>query len=415
MNIHIINIGDELLIGQVVNTNAAWMAAALNANGMLLTNIATVGDTVQAITSALNIALKSADVVLMTGGLGPTKDDITKTTLARFFDSPLIMDSEALENVRKIFEQRGLPLTATNRTQAEVPACCEVIINKHGTAPCMWFEHQGKVVVAMPGVPYEMQQLMTGDIIPRLKSHFQSEHFLHKTVLTYGIGESFLSDKLAGFEAQLPAHIKLAYLPNMGIIRLRLSANGNNINQLEIDIKSHLELLLSCIGEYVWGYDDDTFELAIGKMLCQSGATLAVAESCTGGYISHLITSVAGSSAYFRGGAIAYHNDIKENLLEIPTAYLTEYGAVSRQTAEAMALGVQKHFNSDYAIATTGIAGPSGGTEAKPVGTVWIAIATAEGVHAAEYHFPATSRIHAIYRASTQALNNLLKILSDNI
>ncbi len=407
MNVHIINIGDELLIGQVVNTNASWMAAELNAEGMSVSQVSVISDKKEVIVEALQKALALADAVLITGGLGPTKDDLTKHTLAEFFNSELKEDASMLANIAKIFAARGYELTETNRKQAEVPVCCTPLLNKLGTAPGMWFETEGKVVVSMPGVPFEMKQLMQEEVIPRLKSFFKTEPIIHRTFSLQGIGESFLSDKLEDFEAQLPSYIKLAYLPNAGIIRLRLSAKGENV---EAEVEKQCQILNTYIKEYVFGVEDDILETVIGRLLLDKKSTLAIAESCTGGFISHLITSIPGSSAYFNGSVVSYSNQVKMDLLAVPEEILKKHGAVSKETAELMALGVKCHLKSDYALATTGIAGPDGGTDEKPVGTVWIAIATPEKVFSECYHF-GNDRKRTIQRAANQALNNLRKAI----
>ncbi len=412
MNIEIINIGDELLIGQVINTNASWMASELNLNGMNVSRISVIPDASEAIVQALTKALESVDIVLLTGGLGPTKDDITKNTLCEFFNSRLIENKETLENIRRIFSQRGYELTESNRKQAEVPECCKAIINKLGTAPCMCFEKNGKSIISMPGVPFEMQTLMREEVIPYLKKRFQTEHFVHKTLLTFGIGESFLSDKLELFEKELPFNIKLAYLPQVGVVRLRLSGKGTDVISLENEISVQVEKLKSHVGEYLFGYDLDTLEKVVGDLLKKGERSLSVAESCTGGYISHLLTSIPGSSVYFKGSVVAYSNEVKNKVLSVKKETLEEFGAVSEQTAKEMAIGIKNLTQSDFAIATTGIAGPDGGSDQKPVGTVWIAVATPENVIAQKYSY-GNDRIRTIQRTANQALNNLRLQLLD--
>ncbi|MBO7315973.1 MAG: CinA family nicotinamide mononucleotide deamidase-related protein, partial [Paludibacteraceae bacterium] len=300
-------------------------------------------------------------------------------------------------------EQRNFPMTPLNEAQALVPECCRVLLNKWGTAPGMWFEKDGRVVVSLPGVPSEMKGLMREEVVPLVHEKFSVESIYHKNVLTFGIGESFLSDKIEQWELALPENIRLAYLPKDGVVRLRLSAYGNNFAELEKQVACEVEKLRAIVGEYIFVYDDDTLESVVGKLLSEQGMTLATAESCTGGTIAQLLTSVSGASAYYMGGVVAYANEAKEQLLGVKRATLEQYGAVSRQTAEEMALGAKRRFATDYAIATTGIAGPTGGTEDKPVGTVWIAVATPSGVEAQCFSF-GDDRSKNVMRASYQAL-----------
>ncbi len=403
MKINLINIGDELLIGQVVNTNASWMAEYLNENGMRVKTVFTIADNADEIKNALQQALQTAEAIIITGGLGPTKDDITKYTLCQFFNTHLVLHKPSLDNVRQIFEKRNYPMTPLNEAQALVPVCCRVLLNKWGTAPGMWFEMDGKVVVSLPGVPFEMQGLMREEVVPLLQEKFSIESIYHKNVLMFGIGESFLSDKIESWELALPQNIRLAYLPKDGVVRLRLSAYGNNLAELEKQVACEVENLRTLAGEYIFGYDDDTLELVVGKLLAERGLTLATAESCTGGTIAQLLTSVSGASAYYMGGVVAYANEAKEQLLGVKHATLVQYGAVSRQTAEEMALGAKQRFATDCAIATTGIAGPTGGTKEKPVGTVWIAVADCSGVEAQCFSFGGDRAKNAM-RASYQAL-----------
>lgn len=403
MKINLINIGDELLIGQVVNTNASWMSAYLNENGMRVCRVFTIADNADEIKNALQQAMSTADAVIITGGLGPTKDDITKHTLCQFFSSHLVLHEPSLDNVRSIFKKRNFPMTPLNETQALVPECCRVLLNKWGTAPGMWFEKDGRVVVSLPGVPSEMKGLMREEVVPLLQEKFSVESIYHKNVLTFGIGESFLSDKIEQWELALPENIRLAYLPKDGVVRLRLSAYGNNFAELEKQVACEVEKLRAIVGEYIFGYDNDTLESVVGKLLAERGLTLATAESCTGGTVARLLTSVSGASAYYVGGVVAYANEAKEQLLGVKHATLEQHGAVSRQTAEEMALGAKRRFATDCAIATTGIAGPTGGTEDKPVGTVWIAVATPSGVEAQCFSF-GDDRSKNVMRASYQAL-----------
>ena len=411
MNAYLINIGDELLIGQVVNTNASWMASELEKNNIHVARIVTIADDFNDITKTLSDALAHVEVVIMTGGLGPTKDDITKTALCDYFDMQLVMHEPSLANVTDFFTKRGLQISAINQMQGLVPDGCEPLLNKVGTAPGMWFERDGKIVVSLPGVPFEMQWLMSEYVLPKLQQRLGTEAILHKTVLTCGIGESFLADTIEAWELALPTNFRLAYLPEAGKVRLRLSAHGDDKLLLQQQMDEQLAKLIPLIDTYIYGYDDETFASVIGKLLIERGATLATAESCTGGQLGHRITEVAGASAYYLGGVVAYSNDIKEQLLGVHTDTLTQYGAVSAQTAEAMAIGCRKLFQTDYAIATTGISGPTGGTEEKPLGTVWIAIASEKGVVSKKYVFR-TARVQHQERTVNQALFDFWYALS---
>ena len=411
MNVYLINIGDELLIGQVVNTNASWMASELEKNNIHVARIVTIADDFNDITKTLSDALVHVEVVIMTGGLGPTKDDITKTALCDYFDMQLVMHEPSLANVTDFFTKRGLQISAINQMQGLVPDGCEPLLNKVGTAPGMWFERDGKIVVSLPGVPFEMQWLMSEYVLPKLQQRLGTEAILHKTVLTCGIGESFLADTIEAWELALPTNFRLAYLPEAGKVRLRLSAHGDDKLLLQQQMDEQLAKLIPLIDTYIYGYDDETFASVIGKLLIERGATLATAESCTGGQLGHRITEVAGASAYYLGGVVAYSNDIKEQLLGVHTDTLTQYGAVSAQTAEAMAIGCRQLFQTDYAIATTGISGPTGGTEEKPLGTVWIAIASEKEVISKKYVFRTTRAQHQ-ERTVNQALFDFWYALS---
>jgi len=411
MNAYLINIGDELLIGQVVNTNASWMASELEKNNIHVARIVTIADDFNDITKTLSDALAHVEVVIMTGGLGPTKDDITKTALCDYFDMQLVMHEPSLANVTDFFTKRGLQISAINQMQGLVPDGCEPLLNKVGTAPGMWFERDGKIVVSLPGVPFEMQWLMSEYVLPKLQQRLGTEAILHKTVLTCGIGESFLADTIEAWELALPTNFRLAYLPEAGKVRLRLSAHGDDKLLLQQQMDEQLAKLIPLIDTYIYGYDDETFASVIGKLLIERGATLATAESCTGGQLGHRITEVAGASAYYLGGVVAYSNDIKEQLLGVHTDTLTQYGAVSAQTAEEMAIGCRRLFQTNYAIATTGISGPTGGTEEKPLGTVWIAIASEKGVVSKKYVFR-TARVQHQERTVNQALFDFWYALS---
>lgn len=426
---HIVNIGDELLIGQVVNTNASWMAEELNKRNIKVTNISVISDGGDDIRCQLERSLAEADVVLITGGLGPTKDDITKSVLCEFFDDTLVRHQPTYENVQRFFERRGLPFTEINQAQALVPSKCQVLLNEVGTAPCMVFTIPNtqatfkqpapkemdtisaeKIVISMPGVPFEMKWLMQNSVLPLLEKKLGSEAIVHKTILTFGIGESFLADKISEWEDALPSHIRLAYLPEAGKVRLRLSAYGADHSDLESEVALQVEKLLPLIGDNIYGYDDETISTVIGKLLKQRGAMLATAESCSGGLVAHKITEVAGSSEYFKGGLVAYSNNIKMNMLNVSKQTLERYGAVSAETAKEMVMGCLTSMAVDYAIATTGIAGPTGATEDKPRGLVYIAVASKEEVQCEKYVFTTTREQHQ-ERTANQALFNLYNLL----
>jgi nicotinamide-nucleotide amidase len=407
----IITIGDEILIGQVVDTNSAWMAQQLNNAGIRVKQISSVSDDRQHILTALAEAAERAAIIFITGGLGPTKDDITKKTLAEYFGVGMVENEAALNNVLRIFEKYKRPLLEVNRLQAEVPENCEVIINKNGTAPGMWFNHNGIIYVSMPGVPFEMMYMMEEQVIPKIKALFKLPVIIHKTILTVGEGESFLAERIADIEDSLPAHIKLAYLPKPGQVRLRLSGYGENETILSKEINNYVSKLIERVSDFVVAGEDIPIEKAILNYMTEKGLTLSVAESCTGGYISHLLTQHAGSSKVFFGGAISYSYELKESILGVKNETLWQYGAVSEQTVSEMVKGALLNFKSDYAVAVTGIAGPDGGLPDKPVGTVWIAVASATKMVAKKFTF-GTKRHQNIERSATMAffmLNNLLK------
>lgn len=369
----LLTIGDEILYGQIVDTNAQWMSVELTNAGIQVIRKTSVGDQEEEILTAFAEAEKRADIILITGGLGPTSDDLTKPCLAKYFNCDIKLHEEALAEVTEFFKSRGRELTDINRKQAELPVCCEKITNVMGTAPGMWFEHNGKVFVSMPGVPHEMKRMMTDTIIPKLRKAYQTPSIHHKMIRTVGIGESFLAEKIAAWEGALPKHIRLAYLPSLGEVKLRLTAIGKDLATLQQETDVLTEKLKPLAGEYIFGYDDDPLEVVIGKALRKKKLTLAVAESCTGGYLSHLITSIPGSSDYFLGSIVPYAYDIKMRQLGVKPETLEQYGAVSEPTIIEMANLVRAKFNTDIGVATSGIAGPGGATPDKPVGTVWIA------------------------------------------
>ncbi len=414
MKAELITIGDEILIGQIVDTNSAWMGQNLNLHGIEVYQVTSVHDDHQHILKALSDAEENADLVLITGGLGPTKDDITKNTLCEYFGSELVFHPEVLEHVRSLLTSRNVTINQLNRDQAMLPANCTVLHNSAGTASGMWFERNNTIFVSMPGVPFEMEAIMTEEVFPRLAKLGIGESIVHKTVLTIGLPESMLAELIEKWESALPGFIKLAYLPSPMMVRLRLSGYGLNKELLENEINRRVGELLQIIPENVFGFDDDNLALVIGRELMASGKTMAVAESCTGGYLAQSITSNPGCSAYFKGGVVAYSNEIKHKILGVSFELLDKFGAVSQEVAEAMALGAQEMLNAEYSVATTGIAGPDGGTEEKPVGTVWIAVAGPSGVKSKKYIFK-HNRERNIIRTAQTALNLLRTlILTEN-
>lgn len=410
MNVSIINIGDELLIGQVVNSNAASMSKMLIAAGMEVKEVVVVADRADAIRSALERLMATSDAVLITGGLGPTKDDVTKQVLCDHFHSELVENSEALANVTRLFALRGYELTPINRQQAWVPRCCKVINNTLGTAPCMWFEQDGKVVVAMPGVPFEMEHLMRTEVIGRLQTHFHTSYILNKNILVQGIGESFLSDLIEEWELGLPQSMRLAYLPQAGMVKLRITARGEDREALSSDIMREVKKLYLIAGQYIVGEDMESLPEAVAQMMRFNNMTLSTAESCTGGTIASKLTALAGASQYFKGGVVAYSNEVKECALGVPHPTLEQHGAVSEETVRAMAEGVRQRLASDYSIATSGIAGPGGGTDDKPVGTVWIAVAGPSRTETRLKHF-GDDRLRTIERTCNEAFSMLIGMM----
>lgn len=408
----IITIGDEILIGQIVDTNSAWMAKELNQIGIRVKQISSVSDDAEHILKALAEAHQRANIILITGGLGPTKDDITKKTLAEYFKVGFVENAEALANVKQIFKKYNRPLLEVNRLQAQVPANCEVIPNKNGTAPGMWFEHDGRIYVSMPGVPFEMMYMMEDTVLPKLKTTFDLPHIIHKTILTVGEGESFLAERIADIEDSLPAHIKLAYLPKLGQVRLRLSGYGTDEATLTEEINIFAQKITDRVANVVAAQEDLPLEKVILDKMAAKGLTLSVAESCTGGYISHLFTQHAGSSAVFFGGAISYSYELKESLLGVKNETLWQHGAVSEETVKEMVEGAILNFRSDYAIAVTGVAGPGGGSEDKPVGTVWIAVASVKKTVIKKFTF-GSKRAQNIERTAISALGMLNTLLAE--
>lgn len=406
----LITIGDELLIGQVVDTNSAWMAQALNEAGILVKQRISVGDNADDIIHALDEASGQSSIILITGGLGPTADDITKPVLCQYFGGEIVVNEGALENVRSIFQRLNRPLIERNLKQAEVPSTCTVIQNKRGTAPGMWFEKDGKVFVSMPGVPHEMKGMMTHFVLPALQAHFKTPAIVHRTLLTAGVGESFLADMIQQWEEQLPAHMKLAYLPNYGMVRLRITAIGQDAQSLGSEVDAQFEQLKSLVQAYLVTDRDEPMEMVVGRLLQAKGKSMSTAESCTGGYIAHLITSHEGSSEYYMGSVVSYDNEVKESLLGVASGTLHAHGAVSEAVVKEMVTGLLKQLGTDYAIAVSGIMGPGGGSVEKPVGTVWMAAGSSTQIIAQQMHFRFDRRRN-IELTATNALNLLRKLI----
>jgi nicotinamide-nucleotide amidase len=407
----IITIGDELLIGQVIDTNSAWMAQELNKIGVWVKRRVAVGDAWDEIWNALNEEHEKSQIILITGGLGPTADDITKPLLCEYFGGKLIVDEGALQNVKYIFERvLKRPMIERNLKQAEVPDVCTVIQNKRGTASGMWFEKDGRIFISMPGVPHEMKGMMTDYVLPQLQKKFTLPTILHKTLLTAGIGESFLADHINAFEVALPSHIKLAYLPNYGMVRLRLTATGDNKETIEIELQHHFDELKSLVKEWMAIDEDLSMPQAVGKLLKLRNQTLSTAESCTGGYIAHLLTAEPGASNYYKGSVVSYSNDVKENILHVSPQTLETLGAVSEETVKQMAQGALISLQTDFVLATSGIMGPDDGTPEKPVGLVFVAVGTKEKIVVQKFNFR-FDRTRNIELTATNALNMLRKFI----
>lgn len=420
MKAEILSIGDEILIGQIINTNSVWMAQQLNLLGIKVNYMSTISDSEDAILKAFEDAQGRADVVLITGGLGPTKDDITKITIAKYFNVPLVLDEEVLKDVSSFFTKRGRVLTQMNKDQALVPEGCTVIRNKNGTAPAMWLQKENTIFISMPGVPYEMKPIMEEYVLPQLKKLFKLPFIYHKTVLTHGLGESFLAERIEDWENNLAAkNIKLAYLPQPGIVRLRLSTSGTEgIEVLQKNIEEEIKKLQKYIEEYIYGYEEygqeqPTLEKIVSELLKEKKKTVSIAESCTGGYVSSLFTSISGSSEIFKGGIVPYCNEAKHNLLEVNELIFKEQGAVSEQCVIALAEGAIKKLKSDYSIAISGVAGPGGGTPDKPVGFVWVAVSNGKITETKSFQF-GDHRGRNITMTANAAINLLRKFILKN-
>lgn len=410
VNAEIITIGDELLIGQVIDTNSAWIAQQLNLIGINVGQISSISDNKQHIINALDLASLRADLIIVTGGLGPTKDDITKQTIAEYFHGRLIRNEQVFKQLTQWLAARNGKMNELNEKQAEVPETCEVIPNNHGTAPGMWFNKDNIVYVFLPGVPFEMKGIMNDFLLTRFKKEFVTPDIYHKTLMLQGIAESSLALLIETWESQLPANVKLAYLPSPGIIRLRLTGKGDTIESLTRIIALEIDKIKPIIHPYFYSEIDEPIEVTLGKVLIHNDKTISTAESCSGGKIASLITSVPGSSQYFKGSVVAYSNQIKNKILQVEEGIISKHGAVSQQVVELMAANVRNLFETDFSVAISGIAGPDGGTEEKPVGTTWIAVASEKQVLSKKYIF-ADNRERNIQRASITALNDLRKLI----
>ncbi len=406
MKATIVTIGDEILIGQILDTNSRYISRALNAHGIVVAERTSIGDNRAQIVATLDRALSQSEIVIITGGLGPTKDDITKHTLCDYFGSTLRYDEVEAEHIRTMLEVRNIAFNDLNRGQAMVPECCTVLHNAHGTAPGMWFEREGRVVISLPGVPFEMQHLIDEEVMPRLKARFELREIVHRTMITFGIAESILAERIAEWEETLPEYLHLAYLPAPNVVRLRLSAYEVEGKEVSREIDAQFEKLRTIIPDNIAGFEEASVEELVHNILINKGKTLAVAESCTGGAIASKFTAQAGASAYFLCGVVSYSNESKNMVLGVKMSDIAQYGAVSEQVAKAMAQGARVISGADFAISTTGIAGPTGGSKEKPVGTVWIGVATPEKCFALLKNC-GTDRSQIISRATAYAITML--------
>ncbi|MCF8225013.1 MAG: competence/damage-inducible protein A [Bacteroidales bacterium] len=414
MNAAIVTIGDEILIGQITDTNSGWIARKLTAIGLHVSEMVSISDSTGHITSTLDRLSGRVQVIILTGGLGPTKDDLTKQVLADYFGARLVMDQDILMRIEEFFSKRGRKMIESNRLQAMVPDKCTALRNDHGTAPGMWFRNNNTHVISMPGVPYEMKPMVENEVIPGLKRVLKIPELVHKTIMTQGVPESYLAEMIRDWENNLPECLKLAYLPRPGIVRLRLTATGKCAEEAQKMIQDQIDKLLGIIPEHIYGYDDLLLEKSLGDLLKDKKATVSTAESCTGGNIARLITSIPGSSSYYKGSIIAYSNEVKASFLEVGPKLLEEFGAVSQQVTEAMAIGALGKMKSDYSIATSGIAGPDGGTEEKPVGTVWIAVAGGNNTYSRVFRFGGHREL-VIEQSSIMAMGILRKFILEMI
>ena len=411
----IITIGDELLIGQVTDTNSTWMGRQLTAAGIKLKKRIAVGDEKAQIVKALDDEKKDVDIILLTGGLGPTSDDITKDVLCEYFNGNMKVHEPTLTHIRHLFEVvLKKKMIESNMKQAEVPDNCTVLTNSRGTAPGMWFEEGGKIFISMPGVPHEMMGLMEDTVIPSLKQHFTLPYIAHRTLLTIGAGESFLAEMIKSFEEDLPEDISLAYLPNFGQVRLRLSTSGANRKLIDQQLDFLFSKLQSVVKDYLVAASDESMHEVVGRILAQRKKTLATAESCTGGYIAHLLTSKAGASSFYEGSIVSYSYHAKEKLLQVSNNTLQSFGAVSESVVKEMAVGALQNVGTDYVIAVSGIMGPEGGLPEKPVGTVWIAVGSRDKINAKMFSLR-SDRERNIQVTAVLALNMLREFLLNDV
>ncbi|MDV7187355.1 competence/damage-inducible protein A [Lutibacter sp. TH_r2] len=413
MQAEIITIGDEILIGQILDSNSKWIAEELNKIGVSVYQITSIQDNCEHILSAIENAYIHSNIIILTGGLGPTKDDITKRVIAEYFNDELVLNEEIVEHIKKMFKKMNYPFSEANRRQGLVPSKCTPLKNELGTAPGMWFNKNGKVLVSLPGVPYEMKGLISNQVLPKIQKTFNLPYILHKTILTYGLGESVLAEKIEDWENNLPSTIKLAYLPSFGKVRLRLSTKGESKEKIEKAIEQQIFKLQKIIPNNIIGFDNEALEIVVGKLLKEKNQTVSAAESCTGGNIASIITTIPGSSNYFIGSIVAYNVRIKMLELNVSEEVIKKYSVVSAEVAKAMALGIQQKYKTDYAIATTGNAGPTTDNTDKTVGIVYIAIATPVGVEVEEFSF-GKPREKVIQRASIKALELLRKEILKN-
>jgi nicotinamide-nucleotide amidase len=408
MNAIILTVGDEILIGQVIDTNSAWIGSTLNTVGVNILEILSVSDELNAIKDGINYALSKADIVLMTGGLGPTKDDITKVAIAQYFNVSSTFSQVTYDKIVKIFERYGRTMSESHKVQCYMPDNAILLENKMGTAPGMLFEHGNKILVSMPGVPYEMKSIVTESVLGIIKEKYPSDTYIyHKTIMTSGEGESFIADKIEPLLVEMPSYIKLAYLPSLGHVRLRLTGKHNDEVSLKNQVDHYTKIIVDTVGDIVYAYDDENMETHIKNLFDSKGLTLSTAESCTGGYISHKLTSVAGSSSYFQGSIVSYSNSIKQSLLGVSGETLNNHGAVSEACVREMLTGLLNTTGTSYGIAISGISGPSGGSEEKPVGTTWIAVGSKSKIETFLIKVNRGERLKNIEYATHVALNRL--------
>ena len=369
----IITIGDEILYGHIIDSNAQWLSLELSKIGLITQKRVTIGDNENDILQTLKESIINNHLIIITGGLGPTNDDITKNCLLKFFNTKLVLNKEAYEDIKKLFKNRNLEFTDKNKSQAFLPKCAKKITNLNGTAPGMWFQKNSKIIISLPGVPHEMKEIMKNKCLKMIKNYFKTPVIYHKTIKTVGIGESWLSDKIQNWEKKIGKNIKLAYLPSIGEVKLRLTSSGKSKSYLKRKIDEEIKKVLPIINKYIYGYDDEKIEDCVAKLLIKNKKTIAIAESCSGGLISHKLTNISGSSSYFIGGIISYSNSIKNKELQISSDFINKFGAVSEEVVKTMAKNIRLKFKSSIGVASSGIAGPTGGTKEKPIGTIWIA------------------------------------------